>query len=158
MAESGGPPGMGGICANVASEGSGGSANVSPYPIHHAGMMLPPPSGTGWGIPTDYGSMGSSFGSPCVNEGIASSSSPPLPQQIGQLPTLMGIGTSCNDVLPSTMSVASFSSNHQLNCSWNAQDTKDNVAVENSGNNSNLIGGDKNNEEEDKKPDISSNE
>ena len=150
---------MGGICANVASEGSGGSANVSPYPIHHAGMMLPPPSGAGWGIPTDYGSMGNSFGSPCLNEGIAASSSPPVPQQVGQLPTLMGIGTSCSDVLPSTMSLASFSSNSQLSCSWNVQDTKDNVAGQNNGgNNSNVIGIEKNIEEEDKKPDISSNE
>ena len=147
---------MGGLCANISGDGSGGSGSGSPYPIHHAGMMLPPPSGTGWTMPTDYGGIGHSFASHSLHEGISSSSSPPIHQHIGQIPTLMGIGTSCSDGLPSTMTTTSNSSNSQIIPSWSMQhDTKDNIATQNCGN---VDITEKGNEEEDRKPDITSNE
>ena len=154
--ESVGPSGMGGLCANVSGDGSGGSGNGSPYPMHHAGMMLPPPSGTGWTMPTDYGGIGPTFGTHGLHEGISSSSSPPLHQHMGQMRSLMGIGGNCNDVIPSTMTTTtSNSSSSQLNSSWTMHDTKDNIANQNCGN---VDINDKGNEEEDRKPDISSND
>merc|ERR1711997_1126339 len=49
------PSGMGGLCANVGGDGSGGSGNGSPYPMSHShGMMLPPPTGAGWTMPSEY--------------------------------------------------------------------------------------------------------
>ena len=145
---------MGGLCTNIGGDGSGGSGNGSPYPMHHAGMMLPPPSGTGWTMPTDYAGIGASFGGHSLHEGI-SSSSPPLHQHIGQVPTLMGTGSGCGSGTTSKMPISTNSTNSQLNPSWNMHDTKDNIVVQNF---AKVGNSDKGNEEEDKKPDISSND
>ena len=139
------------------SDGSGGSGNGSPYPMHPAGMMLPPPSGTGWSMPSDYGSIGHSFGAHGLHEGISpspSQPSPPLHQHhMGQIRSLMGMGNTGSDVIPSTMTNSSSTSNSHLNTSWSMHDSKDNIANQNCGN---LDINDRLNEEEDTKPDISS--
>jgi len=155
--ETAGPSVIGGICANVSGDGSGGSGNGSPYPMHPAGMMLPPPSGSGWTMASDYGGIGHSFGSHGLHEGISpSSSSPPLHHQhMGQMRSLMGIGNNGGEVIASTMTTTPNPSNPHLNPSWSMHDTKDNITNQNCGN---VDINDKGNEEEDRKPDISSND
>ena len=154
-----GPSGMGGLCANVSGDGSGGSGNGSPYPIHPAGMMLPPPSATSWTMPPDYGGIGHSFGSHGLHDGMSPvSSSPPLHQQqhhMSQVRSLMGMGGAGIDATQATMSTTSNTSSSHLNASsWSMHDSKDNIANQNCGN----IEDKGNNEEEDRKPIIPSND
>ena len=147
---------MGGLCGNVGGDGSGGSGNGSPYPMHPSGMMLPPPSGTGWTIPSEYSGMGHSFGAHGLHEGIsASSNSPPLHQHMGQVRSLMGIGSGSGVGMSSGMIPGGNPSNSQLNSSWAMHDTKDHIANQRA---SNPDDNEKGNEEEDQKPDISSND
>ena len=151
---------MGGLCANVGGDGSGGSGNGSPYPMSHGhGMMLPPPTGAGWTMPSEYSGIGHSFGSHSMHDEISpSSSSPPLHPHMGQLRALMGVGSTCSDgCSPSTVAPqSSHSTNAHINSSWGSvHDTKDNIVISNCGT---VANNDKNNEDEDRKPDISSND
>ena len=151
---------MGGLCANVGGDGSGESGNGSPYPMSHGhGMMLPPPSGAGWTMPSEYSGIGHPFGSHSMHDEISpSSSSPPLHQHMGQLRALMGVGSACNDESRSSTGApqSSHSTNAHINSSWGSvHDTKDNIVIPNCGT---VANNDKNNEDEDRKPDISSND
>ena len=151
---------MGGLCANISGDGSGGSGNGSPYPIHPAGMMLPPPSAASWPMPPDYGGIGHSFSGHGLHEGISPiSSSPPLHQQqnhhMGQARSLMGMGVPGVDATQASMTSTSNSSNSHLNTSsWNMHDSKDNIANQNCGN----LEDKGTNEEEDRKPIIPNND
>ena len=158
--ESAGTSSMGGLCANIGGDGSGGSGNASPYPMHPAGMMLPPPSATSWTMPPDYGGIGHSFGGHALHDGIPPvSSSPPLHQQqnhhMGQVRSLMGMGAPGVDATQASLASSSNTSNSHLTpSSWNMQDSKDDIANQNCGN----MEDNGRNEEEDRKPIIPSND
>merc|ERR1711876_106197 len=108
-------------------------------------------------MPSDYGGIGHSFTGHGLHESITpSSSSPPLHHQhMGQMRSLMGIGNNGSEVTAPAISTTVSASNSHFNSSWSMHDTKDNIANQNCGN---VDINEKANEEEDRKPDISSND